>query len=62
MRYILKQDDDCHWYLLKESEEAEFDQWIEATWSNWEFYQGKDFDNNRIDHPSSISFENPRSR
>jgi hypothetical protein len=57
-KYILAQDNSCHWYLLPFEKKAEFDEWLEIdedderSWTPPEFAK-------EIDGWHKLTFENP---
>jgi len=53
--FQLIQDDDGHWYVIDVTEEKAFRKW-EAAAPYWEGYQGKDFNECRVDGPHRVWF------
>lgn len=58
--FLLKQDDSCHWYLIKLTEEKAFLRWLEE--SDEENYDGPHFDHRGISGPHNIIIEKYRKR
>jgi len=55
----LIQDDSCHWYVIAVSEVTEFEKWIEYHGDDQTYeipWNGKNFDNCRVDGPHRIKF------
>jgi len=54
MRYRFVRDDDGHNYLIPSNEKNQFDRWVyDQSWD------GKEFDDYRINGVSQWTFENP---
>lgn len=58
-RYCLKQDDDCHWYLIPVLRLQNFEEWL-AAGPYYEDYEGEEFDSCRIDGPHRLTFTDPK--
>lgn len=59
-RYILKQDEDSHWYLIPMECETDFETTCSEAYRNDEFddFESK-FGEMRINGPHDLSFTNP---
>lgn len=69
----LVQDDSCHWYVINEEEEKDFDEWVslEEKVENGKITEKqyfdahkrlKDFENCRVDGPHRIYFDSFEER
>lgn len=50
----LIRDDDGHWYVITVAEEADFELWVQSG-SHFD-YNGKDFNECRVNGPGSVVF------
>lgn len=53
--FRLIQDDDCHWYVIRVDQAAEFHEWEQAM-IDCDEWHGHDFNENRIDGPRDVVF------
>lgn len=53
--YMLVQDDDCHWYVIRCDQEDEFNRWEKAV-GNDESWHGRDFNEDAINGPHNVTF------
>lgn len=55
VHYRLIQDEDCHWYVIRTTQEEEFNQWQDAMAGaiDWD---GFDFNEVRVNGPHTITF------
>lgn len=60
-KYILKQDEDCHWYLIRIKDVDKFDSLCEYAYSEDDF-EGFErmFSECRINGPHDLTFTDPR--
>lgn len=56
---MLIQDEDCHWYVIAETEKQDFERWEQAM-ILCEEWDGKNFDECRIDGPHRFRFRGYR--
>ena len=60
-RYILKQDEDSHWYLIRIKDEDEFDSLSSYAYSEDDFEEfERMFSQCRINGPQDLSFIEPK--
>lgn len=52
-KFVLTQDDSCHWYLINRSELDLFRRWVET--ADDDDYDGFDFAGDRVDGPHRIT-------
>lgn len=56
-KWILKQDDSCHWYLVPAEDAQHFNSWLDSFANHDEDYRGIDFEEYRLQmHPSNYVF------
>lgn len=59
-RYMFKQDNDCHWYLVPEEECLSFDDIINTDYESWTPAGEAWVDSFRIDGPHNMTFTDPK--
>ncbi len=55
-KFRLIQDDDCHWYVIRADQSDEFYEWEQAQADCVE-WSGHDFNENRVNGPQSVVFD-----
>ena len=59
-RYMIAQDDDCHWYMFTTDEKQVFDDLMYCDWDEITPDGEAWLDKRRIDGPHCLTFENPK--
>lgn len=57
-RWCLVQDNDCHWYLIREEQREEFNKWVSFS-DDHAAWNGEMFGECRVDGPHNITFAAP---
>ncbi len=55
VRYRMIQDEDCHWYVIRTDQVAEFNLWQDAM-ARCEKWDGFDFSESQVNGPHMVSF------
>ena len=59
-RFMMKQDNDCHWYLVPVEHCKLFDEMMEIDWGEWTPAGEQLIESMRIDGPELLTFTDPQ--